>query len=191
MAFVEVYNKYSDYSKVYSLFSLLKLESPQLRVKSLFYLSLSSASSCSISCWVLEEANPIRHFFPYFLIMKEVFWGVLTIQAYHSSFNLNDIRQEHLINVKVTIVLSSVSFFLCLQQQFCAELLSSVILFILHRWKFPRITSESIQSHHMTSQVLEPITLRFVFGPSLCSNGPSLTHEPPSGDAPYNKQSIQ
>ena len=122
MAFVQVYNKYSNYSKVYSLFSLLKLESSQLRVKSLFYLPLSSPSNCSISCWVLEEASPIKHFFPYL-----DFCGCSYFLG-HSPFNVVDIRYEHLINVEMTIILGSMSFFLCPWREFWAEFLSSPIL---------------------------------------------------------------
>ena len=101
---------------VFSLsLSLQKLGSPLLRSRLTFYPLISSLYSCSLSCWMSQEANPIRHLSPYFLKPQEDFWGVFTIQASYSSFNAADIRQKHLINVKVTIALGSMSFSSCLQ----------------------------------------------------------------------------
>lgn len=46
-----------------------------------------------------EGTSSIKHFFPYFVIMKEDFWGYSYFVG-HSSFNVADISYEHLINVE-------------------------------------------------------------------------------------------
>ena len=126
-----MYNNCLDYCNALSLslsLSLsLKPESHLLRVKSSIYPLGSSLSSCSLSCWMSEGTSSIKHFFPYFAIMKKDFCGCSYFLG-HSSFNVIDIRYEHLINVEMTIVLGSMSFFLCPWWEFWVELLSSPIL---------------------------------------------------------------
>ena len=60
--------------------------------RSTFYPPSLFLSNYGLSCRMLEDPCPIRLFSSCFLIMKEDFWSVYTIQAGHSPFNVANIR---------------------------------------------------------------------------------------------------
>lgn len=123
-----MYSNCFDYYKVLSLSLSQKPEPPLLRVRFSFYPLGSSLCNCSLSCWMSEGTSSIRHFFPYFVIMKEDSCGCSFFLGSYSSFNVAGIRYEHLINVEMTIILGSVSFSSCLWLEIWVELLSSAIV---------------------------------------------------------------
>ena len=86
---------------------------PHLWAKSNFYPSSFLHSYCAFSDWMTESDCPIRHFSYHSLIRRKDFWDISIVQTNHSSFNVTNIRQEHLINVDVTITLGSISSSSC------------------------------------------------------------------------------
>lgn len=61
----------------------------------------------------MDILAPIKHLSCHFSIIKVDFWGVFIVQASHLSFNEANIRQQHLINAEVTIMLDSMQYSAC------------------------------------------------------------------------------
>lgn len=78
-----------------------------------FILPLFFLSSYVTLSWIYGYTCPIKHLSCHFSIIKVDFCGVFIVQASHLSFNEANIRQQHLINAEVTIMLDSMQYSAC------------------------------------------------------------------------------